>query len=45
MTGAVPRRSEEEWWARFREDPSFMLDPLPTLHKLRAQRAALQREE
>ena len=39
VTGAVPRASEEEWWARFREDPSFMLDPLPALLALRAQRA------
>lgn len=36
LTGAVPRESEGEWTARYREDPSFMLDPLPSLLKLRA---------
>jgi hypothetical protein len=38
VTGAVPRASEEEWWARYHEDPSFMRDPLPTLFRLRAER-------
>ena len=34
-TGAVPRRNDSEWHARFVEDPAFMHDPVPTLRALR----------
>jgi len=36
-TGAVPRRNDAEWFQRFREAPSFMTDPVPSLVKLRAE--------
>jgi plasmanylethanolamine desaturase len=31
LTGAVPRRNDDEWLARYREDRSFMSDPVPSL--------------
>lgn len=31
LTGAVPRKNDHEWLARYREDRSFMLDPVPSL--------------
>jgi ubiquitin-conjugating enzyme E2 variant len=34
-TGAVPRRNDREWFARFARDPSFMRDPIPSLIELR----------
>lgn len=39
LTGAVPRQNESEWLVRFREDPSFMLDPIPSLVELRRRRS------
>jgi hypothetical protein len=35
LTGAVPRRNDHEWFARFRKDRSFMSHPVPSLLELR----------
>ena len=35
LTGAVPRHNDDEWFARFREDRSFLTDPVPSLQQWR----------
>ncbi len=35
VTGAVPRRNDREWFARFALNPSFVRQPLPSLLALR----------
>ena len=40
LTGAVPRQNDNEWFARFREDRSFVSDPVPSLHRLRSHESA-----
>jgi Lipid desaturase domain len=39
VTGAIPRRSDDEWTERFQVDPAFMQDPLPSLLRLRVKGA------
>lgn len=45
LTGAVPRSNDHEWFARFREDPSFMRNPIPSLVALRRRDAAVRATE
>jgi ubiquitin-conjugating enzyme E2 variant len=35
VTGAVPRHNDREWLSRFRQDKTFMRDPVPSLEQLR----------
>lgn len=37
LTGAVPRHNDHEWLARFRQDRSFMRDPVPSLRQRRGR--------
>lgn len=35
LTRTVPRRNDDEWFARFEQDRSFMRDPIPSLRQMR----------
>jgi hypothetical protein len=37
LTRAVPRHNDSEWVARFRQDRSFMTDPVPSLRQWRSR--------
>lgn len=39
MTGMEPRRNDKEWLERYRQDPAFMHDPVPSLIALRNEEA------